>query len=262
MQTKHLKNTSQHQGQTLIETLVAAFMLIMGVSAAVGLAIYAFNSSTNITKQLIANGLAREGIEAIKNMRDTNWLQDTLVQNGCYDFAAGQPNHANCYFNWLGNPGGAVPFCLNPTSGNGPCTGDIVTYNNVLHFDSSYSFFWIKNRQSAVNGYGLSFDPTLSSGQGFYTTGANGLSCSDGASQNGLAISDYCRKIVLTKVTTAGTPFDPASSGGNSQTPGPLLKVQSQVWWVDKKCPRSSDWPGLGSCSVELDTYLTNWKTY
>ena len=62
---------------------------------------------SDITKQIIATGLAREGIEAVKNMRDTNWLKDTLSVNGCYDFATGQANQANCYVNWLGQNGSA-----------------------------------------------------------------------------------------------------------------------------------------------------------
>ena len=57
----------------------------MGVSSAVGLAIYAFNSSSSVTKQIIATGLAREGIEAVKNMRDTNWLQQTTIDTNCYN---------------------------------------------------------------------------------------------------------------------------------------------------------------------------------
>lgn len=249
-------------GQTLIETLVAIFMLVMGVTAAIGLAIYAFNSSSTVTKQIIATGLAREGVEAVKNMRDTNWLKDALTINGCYDYASSQANKANCYQNWLGSASGTVPFCINPTSGNGPCIGDISGspgYNNVLRFDSSSANFWVKFRGTNSHGYGLTFNPVIS-GNGFYndginSDGTNGIACQDGASdQNGVPISNYCRKIIITKDTTTA----PYNTDANLS----LLKVQSQVWWVDKKCPRSLDWPGLGKCSIELDSYLTNWKDY
>lgn len=255
------------KGQTLIETLVASFMLTMGVSAAVGLAIYALNSSTSITKEIIGTGLAREGIEAVKNMRDTNWLQDTLVKNGCYDYASnpvGQQT-ANCYKNWLGTNGNVPFYCLDPSSGNGSnCNGNIsnpVPY--ILGFDSSSQYFWTMSKDKNNNKYfGLSFDPNNSGTTGFYSNNPSGpgLPCSNGVvGSNGFPISDYCRKITLTKYSTgngnAKAPFDKDDTLS-------LVYVQSQVWWVDKKCPRSPDWPGPGKCSIELDTYLTNWKNY
>lgn len=95
---------NNQRGQTLIETLVAAMVLVMGISAAVGLATYGLAATTGVTKQLIAVGLAREGIEAVKNIRDSNWLS-TQISNDCYDFytISGPNNIASCYRNWLNN---------------------------------------------------------------------------------------------------------------------------------------------------------------
>src|SRR5258708_8211428 len=87
-------------GESLIETMVAIFILVMGISAAVGLATYTFSSSTSITKQIVATGLAREGLEALRNMRDTNWLTSTLSSN-CYDYTSGSSSGGNCYPTWL-----------------------------------------------------------------------------------------------------------------------------------------------------------------
>jgi hypothetical protein len=251
-QTKKNINAS---GQTLIETLAALFILVMGVSAAVGLAIYAFSTSGNIVKQITATGLAREGLEAVINMRDGNWLQDTLTVNGCYDFASSQANKANCYTHWLGTGvggGSGLPYCIDPTSGASGCAGDLTTMNYSLGYLNNFSTIsgpiWFLQRQSSPQ-YGMTFDPN--NGNFFYS--------SDGASPCTSApgwgpLSDYCRKITITKINNAA-PYN--------QDPNLiLLKVQSFVWWVDKKCPRSADWPGLGNCSLELDTYLTNWKNY
>jgi type II secretory pathway pseudopilin PulG len=111
------KQKTKYLGQTLIETMVALFILSMGVSSAVGLSIYAFGSSNSILKQIIGTGLAREGIEAVRNMRDTNWLNDSLITNGCYNFATGVLDSENCYQNWLGDKSSTgVPFCINPYS--------------------------------------------------------------------------------------------------------------------------------------------------
>lgn len=220
-------------GQTLIETLVAVFMLVMGVTAAVGLAIYAFNTSSGITRQIIATGLAREGLEAVKNMRDTNWLLDTLATN-CYDFQNPSANDGKCYASWL-NPAGG--FNITPQSLR-------------LSLDGSGSALW--KVQSAGNNWGLDFDPSLGAGLGcganfcgFY--GVNNLSAgsADGS-------SEYYRQIVITADTS------PPFNQPNLQR----LRVESRVWWTDKKCPRSQSWPGAGQCSVSIQSNLTNWKTY
>jgi hypothetical protein len=254
MNINFVKILKIQNGQTLIETLVAIFMLIMGVSAAAGLAIYALNSSTTIVKQIIGNGLAREGVEAVKNMRDTNWLQDTLSTSSCYDYASAQTNAADCYKDWL-----TQKYCIDPTANNGGnCNGDATTMTYNLSFDASQNpdsgNFWTLNRLwNCTDGtncyYGLDFDPNV---------GNSGLYYADNSNINGS--SEYYRRIIITKDTSG--PFNPANSGGSGQTPGPKLIVKSQVWWVDRKCPRTPIWPGPGQCSVEVQSALTNWKNY
>ena len=241
---KH-KTLRQMAGQTLIETLAALFILTMGISAAVGLAVYAFNSSTSITKAIIATGLAREGLEALRNMRDTNWLQDTLVINGCYDFNSNPVGlqTANCYQNWLGkNNSTPPPFCFDPSSG-GSCNGTGSTGNYYLGFDKTNTDFWFINKDNSK--FGLNFDATNSGNSGFYFPSNSTCKSSN---------SGFCREIVITKTSNVA-PYDKDSNLT-------LITVQVKVWWTDKKCPAVDTYPGAGKCSVELDTYLTNWKNY
>ena len=252
------KLETRSDGQSLIETLAALFILVTGVSAAVGLAVYALNSSTGILKEIVATGLAREGLEAVRNMRDTNWLKDSVDIDGCHDFVSGSPNQDNCYKNWLGDQNMTiVPFCINPSNGNpSKCLGNAATKNYALGFNYTSANFWNLIRQDGSDkNYGLNFDGQNSGNSGFYSPGS-GITC---ATASGKA--EYCRKIIITKLTSA--PYD--------QDTGPLVKVQSRVWWVDKKCPRISDWDEVASpqplippvsCRVELDSYLTNWKNY
>ena len=90
----------QHSdGQTLIETIVAIFVLTTGLAAGLGLAIYAFGASSEIVERITATGLAREGIEVIRSKRDSNWLAGTL--SDCGD---GQ----RCYTTWLNGIAGAA----------------------------------------------------------------------------------------------------------------------------------------------------------
>lgn len=89
------KQFDAQSGQSLIESIVAIFVLATGLSAGIALAIFVFSASSNIADRIVATSLAREGVEVVRGMRDTNWLQDTLVP--CDDVGSGQ----QCYANWL-----------------------------------------------------------------------------------------------------------------------------------------------------------------
>ncbi len=239
MQTKKSSVFFQESGQTIIETVIAIFILVSGIAAAVGLAVFAFATSQNINKQIIGVGLARQGIEAVKNMRDTNWLKIPNIDSDCYNFETAD-NTAKCYKQWLnpangynlqisGNQARTFRLRFNPTDVTG------ATYWNLI----------LEN-----NNFGLNFDPNITAPvfEGFY------FSPQAAGPLNGS--SEYYRKITLrTDGPNIAPPF-------NTATNGPRVQVISQVWWTDKKCPRVADWPGLGKCSVELQTYLTNWKNY
>lgn len=66
--------SSDTRGQTLIEVITALAVIAIGLVSVLSLA------TTNVRNQgiglsrLIANNLAREGIEVARNIRDTNWL--------------------------------------------------------------------------------------------------------------------------------------------------------------------------------------------
>lgn len=257
-----MKSVKSQYGQTLIETLAAIFILVMGITAAVGLAVYVFASSTNITKQVIATGLAREGIEAVKNMRDTNWLKFTLDKD-CNNFATTTPpaslpvpavcpgtsiTASCCYRSWLGvntGPLNCVPsgkdksFCINPTGGNQSFSLDIN--------ENTADKFWVLS--PAPNGSEL-----------YIYTGSDWSFMSPGLYRDEIGSnyspSGFYRQIILNTI------------GNNNVYPfntniGPRLQVTSRVWWKDKKCPVSNTWDGAKpTCRMEIQAYLTNWKNY
>jgi len=91
-----------NKGQTLIETIVAIGILTTGIIGGLSLAIFALGASDVAIKQIVATNLAREGIEIVRNMRDTNWLEGTL--SDCSS-GIGHPNQ-DCYTSWAdGFPG-------------------------------------------------------------------------------------------------------------------------------------------------------------
>lgn len=229
MLTNFFKEHNQ-SGQTLIETLVAAFVLTMGISAALGLATYALNATSSIKQRVIAAGLAREGIEAVKNMRDTNWLRGTLSTE-CYNFET-QDKTANCYADWL-NPLAGNGYNIDPSS-------TAKTY--ILDFNANDTQFWKLTENNKAFGLNFSYD---SMELGTYHTNG-GITVTESNSGFGRAIT-----------ITPDSSFSPFN-----QDTGPRLTVTSEVWWSDKNCPVSDLIPTDSACKIKLETYLTNWKTF
>lgn len=71
-------------GVTLVETMVAVSILLIGVVTSLTLATYSIRLVSDSGKQLIASNLSREGLEVVRSMRDTNWLQG---ENWYYNLA-------------------------------------------------------------------------------------------------------------------------------------------------------------------------------
>ncbi|MBI2451203.1 MAG: type II secretion system protein [Parcubacteria group bacterium] len=61
-------------GFTLLETIVALGVFTIAISAALTLANQSIESSRVAKARFIASSLAEEGIEGVRNKRDTNWL--------------------------------------------------------------------------------------------------------------------------------------------------------------------------------------------
>ncbi|MCC7356056.1 MAG: prepilin-type N-terminal cleavage/methylation domain-containing protein [Candidatus Doudnabacteria bacterium] len=232
------------QGQTLIETMVAIFIMVMGIVSALGLALYSLNASTGITKQIVAVGLAREGLEVVKNMRDTNWLKDP-VSTTCYDFVTREKS-ADCYLGWL-NASKGFDFGLTKP-------GDVKSY--ALNFDATADLPWnLIEKGSGEDSTTLSatlfsLDYDADALNGFYQPSSSLVA----------PTSEYFRKVTLEYYSTT-FPYDEIDGEY------PLIIVTSQVWWNDRRCPVRAKAPNRNDsgdvrCLVTLQTYLTNWKTF
>lgn len=69
-----IKMRKQQSGQSLLEMIFAIGILIIVVAAVLGLTIANITGQKESEFQIIANNLAREGIEVVRNIRDANWL--------------------------------------------------------------------------------------------------------------------------------------------------------------------------------------------
>jgi hypothetical protein len=160
-------------------------------------------------------------------MRDTNWLKTTTMDSDCWDYAGG--NTALCYKNWQNPVGGGI-YNINPAVGG--------SYY-VLDYDPGNvsGIFW--NFRLANGAYRV-YSQNVINGQLYIQ-------------QSNATPSSYYRKITLLEESSA-SPYN--------QNIGPKLKVVVQVWWVDKGCPETADWPGITKCGLEFESFLSNWKNY
>lgn len=115
-------------GQTLIETIVAIGLLTTGIIAGLAAAISSLGASDQGIQQIVAANLAREGVEVVRKIRDSNWYSGSL-QN-C-DAWFGTVTGQQCYQNWDDGIAGSVigadyravfnpasnAWALNPTAG-------------------------------------------------------------------------------------------------------------------------------------------------
>jgi len=67
--------TSNHRGQSLAEVMVIVFIIIVGLSGTLSLLIFSFGAVQESESRVMAANFAREGIEMVRNIRDTDWLE-------------------------------------------------------------------------------------------------------------------------------------------------------------------------------------------
>ncbi len=73
------------RGQSLIETLVALSVMVIGIAGAVSLGIISIRAGQTSQLDVVAENLAREGIEAARSVRDANWREGQAWNAGLAD---------------------------------------------------------------------------------------------------------------------------------------------------------------------------------
>lgn len=64
-----------NKGVGLVEGIVAIAILVTGIISVVSLSISNLSASESVEARLVAVNLAREGVEAVRSIRDGNWLK-------------------------------------------------------------------------------------------------------------------------------------------------------------------------------------------
>jgi type II secretory pathway pseudopilin PulG len=229
---KKTKNSKQ-RGQSLIETIAATMILATALTAGLGMAIYALNSTTSARNRVIAINLAREGVDVARMLRDSNWLAAgasgppsacaDIGNRPCFPAAFSSPIN----FNLASNPANA---------------------RNRLRFDPQ-TRLWTIDVLNGNETYGLCLQA-----DGTYLhndTGSSGITCNN---------PQFYRRVRF--ATRTGTPPYNYSS---SDLDNAEVIVQSIVQWGGKNCPAvdpQNITNSSGNCKVIVEERLTNWKDY
>lgn len=73
------------KGETLAETIIALSILAIGITVASTVIMNSIRNLTNAKNRVVAINLAREGIEAMRSIRDTNWLLYSDRRRQCWN---------------------------------------------------------------------------------------------------------------------------------------------------------------------------------
>jgi type II secretory pathway pseudopilin PulG len=72
------------KGETLLEVLIALTLVVVTAAAASSAVISATKSLSLSKNYLVAQNLGSEALEAIKNIRDTNWMKFPINKDECW----------------------------------------------------------------------------------------------------------------------------------------------------------------------------------
>lgn len=84
-QTHQIGRAGGLRGFTIPEILVSLFILTFGIIAATSLVSYLLRTTRITREELVATNLARESLEAVRNVRDTNWQANSGSQRDADD---------------------------------------------------------------------------------------------------------------------------------------------------------------------------------
>jgi len=77
------------KGFTLIEIMIAVFIMTFGIVSIYSLIVSVIQMTTNSAERFIAGQLSREGIELVRNRRDQNWMQEAEFSLGLFSCSSG-----------------------------------------------------------------------------------------------------------------------------------------------------------------------------
>jgi hypothetical protein len=83
------KSFRKRSAETILEVIMALFVVATGSATATSLVVNSLQSNSFSRDNLIGLNLAVEGVEAVRNIRDTNWLKFGYDKTNCWNVMPG-----------------------------------------------------------------------------------------------------------------------------------------------------------------------------
>ena len=188
--------------------------------------------------------MASEGIEVVRMMRDTNWLEgDDKGAGSDLDLNCGSGSGQNDAAENIMNGKACYPDWLNGVSGSGYHNYNIGASGNAGDFRLIYTppDGWNLDRRNGSQRFHLCLQAT-----GTYQHNAT---CD--AEVN----PPFARRVAITSASTSA-PYTPLN---------PELRIRSAVIWSGRNCPSIVNVDPISStsrCKVMIEEHMTNWKDY
>ena len=93
MKTNYYK---KRRGDTLLEIIISLFIVALGTASATELVVNATRTNSYSKNTLVALNLAIEGVEAVRNIRDSNWLKYSYDKDHCWNMKPEMISTAPC----------------------------------------------------------------------------------------------------------------------------------------------------------------------
>jgi len=90
------KKLNHRRGETILETLIAMGVLAIGITIAGQVMATSLRNVNSSKNRVIAVNIAKEGLEAIRNIRDTNWLRYSGKKRECWNHQPTKENDDSC----------------------------------------------------------------------------------------------------------------------------------------------------------------------
>ncbi|MBU0981732.1 hypothetical protein KKC94_03485, partial [Patescibacteria group bacterium] len=118
------------RAESLIETIIAVTIITLAVAGSTSLIRSSIMTNNVIGSKLVALNLALEGIEAVKNIRDTNYLRFSSNPASCWN-KLGVTSVSGCTLPGAQSFRVGVNFALNRDFVNNPFEWQLVTVDAV-----------------------------------------------------------------------------------------------------------------------------------
>lgn len=226
-------------GETLLEVMIAIVVVMIGSATATSLIISAIKANVFNKDLLTALNLAQEGIEYMRNVRDTNWIKFSSDTQSCWNM---RPEAATCA---VGNviatndAGSASGYALGSTLST-KIASKLELNDGVAGVESGYLMsYWDKDNTYNSDGLGTVSDDLDIAGSGLV---APYVKVKDTYYYRAIYV-DY-KKIATT------TPWGLTDPAAPEETNGDMMQVTTVVQWMD----------GPTRHQISLTSALTRYK--